>query len=428
MRAVALLLVALVLAGCAAPAEAPTPKYPTYPNGQDPSYPEAYRNASARWLGEAEANLSPHAGRPWHAENAAFLEKARGEVAAGLVRSSMFDLATTEELLRANLLMDEAEPLGSDAERKSFVLERTSEWAREANASWEAFRADLHRLDGEVRSLHAIEAALYAADVAIGAKLALDTHDEIARELPKTPDFVREAVLDVVRASWTPQVDLHYAQDLLAIARGYEGLPPEANRTRFDEQLRVVLAPVQDETGRLAAWESFAPSVRENDEGLLAMAIYTAERRAERLQSISLTFGDARTRGLDVVNDANKFMGVRLNRTSLDDVRAHGLQGVFTASAVDHARFVKDLAAQNKTDLGILMNAWANLDHQEIVAVVLAQISPVDPGRETSLGKQIDPVNYLTPTVPTRRGAPGFEAAAVALALGGAVLVGRRRA
>ena len=362
-----------------------------------PDYPEDLEALTVGWVADAQNATAPYADRSWYAELQPFLQKAKNESEAGRVRATIFDLETTYELLRGNLIADEAAALNSDAEKKALVQERTQAIHAEAETAWEAYRERLHAYDPQVRSLHGLEIALYSADLALSAKLSLDNHDDLIPELRKTT-FSREATYDMLRVSLTPLTNIRFADDVLGAALAREGLPPAIDHERWTNfYARPEVQPREGED-RLRQWEDVAGPVRANNESLMAVAIALAEQRALRHQQIQLTYGDAGSRGLDVVRDASVNMEKRLNRTTYEDVRAHGLLGVITADAVDQARFVLDFVHQGKGAIGFITVTWSNLDHQEFAALVLADVSPVEPTGESNLGHQNNLTRYMTPT------------------------------
>lgn len=391
--------------------------------GAPSEYPPEVRALAAEWVADVETATAPYQDRPWYPEMARFLQKAKNESAAGLVRATTFDLDTTMELLTANLLVDEAASRASDAEKKTFVLERVAQIRGEADAAWERYRDHLAELD-DSDSLHAIETALYSADIALGAKATLDTYDHYAREFPKVAGFPREAVLDMLRVSQTPARALQYAEDLLGVARAQEGFPPRVDEARWGAYVDASLLPREAaETGGPGeTYQEVGDAARENGEALLAITVDLAAQRMARLQQIQLTYGDAESRGRDVVTEAAINMEKRLNRTSLDDVRAYGLTGVHTADATDQARFVLDFWRDDKATLPFIVAAWAALDHQEYVAVLLADVSPQRPAdpATNNLGHQNNLTRYLPPKPNTRSSTPDLP---IGLALGGIAVV-----
>lgn len=421
-RALVAMGIVLLLAGPALAQQA-TPKAPPV------DFPEDVEALARGWVADVEARVAPHADKPWFAEMDGFLQKAKREAEEGRVRAAMFDLETTDELLRANLLLDETAGR-NDADRKALVIERTQAWRAEGDAAWEEFRARLKSIEGDIGSLHTLELALYAADLAIGAKLNLDNHKALVPEYRKV-NFSREATLDLVRASATPVLDLAFADDVLDAALEREGLPPALNATRWNNRYAIPETRREpDETGQVRLWEAFAPEVRANDERTMSVAIGLAEQRELRRQQIALTYGDAASRGQDSVNDAAKFMERRMNRSSYDDLRPHGLLGIFTADAVDQARFVLSFHEQGKAQMGFLTSTWANLDYQEFVAVTLADVSPVRPDTPTNLGYQNDLARYMQNTTAEndkKSNTPGAGATLVLAGVAAALAIASRR-
>lgn len=422
-RAIPLLVLALLLAPGLASAEP----------GIQPEFPDDLAALAREWVTEAESALAPHADAAWHAEAEGFLAKARANADAGRVRSTIFDVETTYEIIRAETFLASIAHLASEAEKKSSAISQSQSWHDESVATWDAYTARLHEFDAEVQSLHGLEIALYSADIAATARVALNSHDELVPEFRKAA-FSRGTVMDLFRASRTPGIEIGFASDILDVAVSREGLRPELDVARWrDVYVAGELARPTDTSGRISQWEEIAEPARQGGEEILSVAVGLAEQRLLRMQSISLTYGDAQSRGKDVVNDAARGMLGRVNRTSYDDVRAYGLLGVATADAIDQARFILGFVERGEAQLAFITAAWSTLDWQETSALVLADVSPVEPEESTNLGEQNNLTRYpeFMPKTEqqqqTRTPAPPLVALVAALAVA-AVIVARRRA
>lgn len=373
-------------------------------------FPDAVKALAPTWLQRSEALAANSTQKEWYPEAAKFLQSAKDAQAQGRVRSVLFDLETFEELVVTGQLLDEAQRLPSDAERKSFILQRTAAWHADAKAAWRAYRDHLHEVEGDVHSVRGMELALYSADQALSARLLTDERENVAREFPKQPGVERGFVLALVRSSHTALLDLQWAEDVLGAVAVHEGLPPRLNETAWQQMAGAALAPPEgDPPAHLKQLEDVAAEARERNESVLAIAVNLAEQRAARATSIYVIYGDATSRGKDVTADAARAMGRQLENTSMQPARDVGLLGVFTADAIDRAIKTRDYADQGLVDLGIVIAAWAGLDHEKMVTTTLGAASPVRPA---------EPKENETPV--------GLVLPLAALAVG-ALLLSRRR-
>lgn len=385
MRLVALALVALLLA-------------PAGVAKSEPAYPSELRALVPAWLAEARALGEPSRGAAWWPEAQVWLDNATAAEGAGRFRIAIFQLETYHEVLLTKRLVDEAAPLGSDAERKSFVLQRITDAREDADAAWLAYRAKLHGLDAQLRSLQSIEKALYSADIATSGFLLLADHEPLARDFPRAQGFPEGYVLALVRATHTARLDVEYASDMLDAAVEGEGLPPRVLDGPWANLTASALVPYEgDVPPYLKAYEEAIGPARANGESVLALAIALAEQRAIRQNGMNTIFGDASSRGKDVVNDAARGMRKQLNNTTVDLPVSYGLSGVFTVDAIDRARYTDEFVARGEAQLGTVTTAWASLEHAGYVLDALAAVSPVEPSTE-------------------EKGAPGFGAAALVVA------------
>lgn len=375
MRSTAIAL-ALVLAIALAP--------PAAAKASDPDYPPEFLALLPGWIADAEA-LATDADkeRPWYAEADGFLQKARATQAEGRLRVTMFHIETYRELVLAHQLEDAAAKERSDAERRAFIASRTSGMKVDADRAWADFRATLHGYDGQLRSLHTIEKAIYAADVAIGGMLGAAEYDPIAREFPKQAGVPFAYVHGLVRSTATAQLNVDWARQMLAEAVKQEGLPPRVVEEAWSNlTAAAVIAPEGEVPPYVESLEALASPARNNSEALMAITSALVEQRLSRAYNMQTIFGDASTRGLNVVSDAARFMTKQLNDTTLETPRAYGLTGVFTSDAIDRARFTNEFIANGTADLGTVLVAWSALEHATYVLVALSSVSPVSPPPE----------------------------------------------
>lgn len=346
----------------------------------EPDYPDGLAALGATWIEEARALGEPSRAQPWWPEAQVWLDNATAANDAGRFRIVVFHLETYHEVLLTKRLMDEAAPLGSDAERKSFVLQRVEGAHEDALAAWAAYRAKLHALDGQMRSLQSIEQALYSADIATTGILLAADHEALARDFPRSEGFQEGYVLALVRATATARLGVEWASDMLDAASASEGLPP---RVLDEPWANLTSAALQDYEGTVPAYlkpyEDLSKPARENNETMLAVAIALAEQRAIRQNGMNTIFGDATSRGKDIVADAARGMNRQLNNTTLETPRSYGLTGVFTSDAIDRARYTNEFIARGQAQIGTVTTAWAGLEHAGYVLNALAPVSPVQP-------------------------------------------------
>ncbi|HVM46125.1 MAG TPA: hypothetical protein VM582_09340, partial [Candidatus Thermoplasmatota archaeon] len=326
------------------------------------------------------------------------------------LRTALFQLETFTELVVAQQLHDEANATRSaDADKRTLIASRTAAMRADAQREWASFRATLAGYDDEVRSVQTIEKILYAGDIALVGILSQSDYDILAREYPRQSGVPLGYTLALVRASHTAALNIGWARDLLAEAVKGEGLPPRVLDEPWSNLTRVAVVVEEEDPGvYLRSLDQIGRPVRENNESLLSIAIALAEQRATRAHTMQTLFGDARTRGLDVVRDAARGMNRQLNNTSVELPRSFGLTGVFTSDAIDRAEFTNTFVAAGQADLGAVIAAWSTLEHQGYVLLALAQVSPVRPPEETN-------------------DTPGASFGLVALALVGVALLSRRR-
>lgn len=352
------------------------------------------------WISEAEAIGAPYAERPWYPEAEAFLEQAKEAREAGRFRVALFDLETYTELALAKALLDDASNLTSEGERKTLAIERTRAWATQAREAWGALRADLHEHDGELGSVRSVERALYAADIGIVARLMLDEHARLSKELPKEPRLDEGYALALVRASHSQLLNLGWASDVLGTLGAVEGLPPRLDEAVWANVTAASLRPRAEDEQVQPMLEPYLPledEARENGEGILATALALAELRTQRTSGIYVIFGDATSRGKDVVADAARSMGRRLENATLEDPRGYGLEGVFTADAMDRAAYTLEFVERDQADLGLVVSAWATLDHADYVLSAVAPASPVRPASTEADAREETPLGALAP-------------------------------
>lgn len=347
-------------------------------------YPAALLPLAGKWVGEAEAFGASSRDASWYPEAESYLQKAKDAAAAGRVRVASFHVETYEELVLTGRLLDEARAFPSEAERKSHIIAQTNEWHRQADEAWLDYRERLASYDGEIHSLHALEKALYSADLAFSAAVSGRQHADLAREFPKSPGLERGFVLALVRASHTVLLDMRFANDVLDLAAADEGVEPRI----LDEPWRnlTAAAVVELPPGTLPSYadrlEELARPVRAANESTLSVAIALAEQRLVRANGMETIFGDAQSRGKNIVADAARGMSKQLNNTTVAKAQAHGLQGVFTADAIDRALFAQEFVERGEATIGTVIVAWSGLEHETYATNVLAMVSPVEPVEE----------------------------------------------
>jgi hypothetical protein len=335
-----------------------------------------------RWVNESLALGANDTQRPWYPQAQGFMDNATAALAQGRVRTTMFDLETYTELVLTGELMDQAANLSSDAERKSFVLDRADAWNVQAHAAWGDYRAKLSALEKDIHALRTMELALYSADEALTADLQLDGHDQLASDFPKQPGFPRDYILGIVRTDHTSILDLQWADDLLDLAGSYEGLPPKLESANWTLIANASLADPGfggNVPADLQPIEKVGAPVRAANESTMAIAINLAEQRASRAQTIEVIFGDATGRVSSVLTDAAHGMNSQLNNTTMETPRSFGLLGVFTADAIDRVVFTDEFVDRGEGQLSFVIGAWANLDYNLYAIQTLAAASPVQP-------------------------------------------------
>lgn len=373
------------------------------------AYPEPVRGLLGQWIEEAEALGANSTNASWYPLAAEYLQKAKDAEAQGRLRTGMFHLETYHEIVLGQRLLDEANATAtSDADRRQAILDRTNPLRTEGKDDFAAFRADLHALDGQLKSVQSNELALYAADIALTGALAARTYEALVRELPKQQGVPTPYVYALVRASHGFSLDVGFARDLLDAATRLEGLPPRILDEPWSNTTQIALSPVDPEglPGYTKDHEEVAGDARANNETLLAIALTLSEQRAARAANIHVIYGDAQGRVGTVLQDAARNMGKQLDNLSIERAHEHGLLGIFTADAIDRGVLAQEYAAAGLADLGIIVTAWANLDHQGYANAILAEASPVkppEPTKETPLGFALPLVTLVLVGLARRR-------------------------
>lgn len=368
-RALALFMLALLLVPQAQAA-------PTIPE-----YPPEFLALAKKWIAEAESFGENDTTKPWYPEAAKFLALSKDMIADGRVRATMYELETYYELVLTGRVIDDAQALASDAERKTFALQRVGVWREESIAAWADYREKLVQISGDVHSLQAMEIVLYSADNALSGRLTIEDHQLLARDFPKQPTFSRDYLLALVRADHTSLLNIQWASEMLDVAGIREGVPPRLEEANWSVQVNTTLADpgYTNVPAHLETIEKIAVDVRANGEGVMAMALYLAGQRVSRATNIVVIFGDAQSRGMDVVTDASRGMLKQLNNTTSDAAKSYGLLGLFPADAVDRGVFTQSFVATGQADLSTIISAWAGLDYQGYATAVLAAASPIVP-------------------------------------------------
>lgn len=377
MKIFALALVALLLVPAAHAAT----------NTGEISYPPGLIALLPAWIQEAEAMaVAEDKGKPWWNEADGFLARAKEAQGQGRFRTALFHIETYRELLIANRLIDEAKAPANANQPKSYVLQRVAGEKDDADAAWLAYRAKLHGYEGQLHSLQTIEQTLYSADLALAGMLASTEFDSLAGEFPKQEGFPEGYVFALVHASYTPLLEVGWADAILADAVKQEGLPPRIDDEKWNNFTSASTAYGLEgaSPSYLEALDLLARPARNNGEGILSVAFVLAEQRATRANSMQTIFGDARSRGLSVVTDAARGMNKQYNNTTLEASRNVGLVGLFTSDAFDRVQLTQKYLASDQADLGTVISAWSSLEHAAYATSTLAAVSPIAPLPDTS--------------------------------------------
>lgn len=347
-----------------------------------PEFPPEVLSLVGQWVNESRQLGANDTQRPWYPQAQGFLDNATHALQQGRARTAMLDVETYTELVLAGEIMDQAASMSSDADRRTFAIARTNAWDQQSIAAYGDYRAKLHALEGGLHSLRGLEMALYSADEALSAGLAMDGHADIVKQFVKAGGFSRDYVLALVRADHTPLLDLHWANDLLDAAGQFEGLPPRIVAANWT---LIANASLQDPgygnqtPQQLQGLEALAKDARADNESVMAVAINLAEVRADRAQQIEIIFGDAQSRGKDVLHDAAHGMNGELNNTTMAFPQGYGELGVFTADAVDRTVFTDEFLDRGQAQLSFIIAAWSGLDYQDQAVRTLAAVSPIVP-------------------------------------------------
>lgn len=358
--------------------------------GSDPEYPAEFLALLPGWIAEAEALVESDAReRPWWPEAEAFLQKAKDAQESRRFRITLFQLETFTELVVSNQLVDQANAThASDAERKSFVIARLGGMRADSETAWADFREALRGYDDELRSLHSIEKALYAGDIAATGAMMIAGYDAVASELPKQPGVPMGYVLALVRAAYTSQLNIGWAADVLAEGVKQEGLPPRVIDETWANLTAAALAVPEGETpDYLETIAKLGDESRANDEALMAIVFSLAEQRSTRAYGMQTIFGDGQSRNKNVVGDSARGMNKQLNNTTLEEPRSYGLLGVFTSDGIDRARYSNEFYEQGIADLGTIIIGWTALEHARFANAALASVSGIAPPAPTA-GKE----------------------------------------
>ena len=377
MRTASALLLALaLLAPAAARAQAPPPS----------DYPEALLALVPGWLREAEeAGTAPGAD--------AYLQKARDAAREGSARVVLFHLDTHRQLLDAQRLRDEA-GAGALPQQRARVLALVATWEKEAADAWEEYRRALRPFD-DARSLHAAELALYSADAALVAAVQATGLPHARQALNESSRLDEGVLAGLARTTRGVTYQLSLARDVLDAAAALEGLPPRLDPAAWNRTLAEAKAPLKEAVAYyLEPLERVAGDSRARGEGVLALALVLAELRDARVAAIQQQLGDAAARGLDAVGDAARALGRAAANVSLAEPRSRGLLGVFTADALDRARYTVPLGESGAVGLGPVAFSWASLDHQKHANAVLLDALP-----EPEAPRGLDAPGPLAPAV-----------------------------
>lgn len=344
-------------------------------------FPPEMKALLAKWVGEQEALLTEDdRARPWFPEADEFLQRAKNASAAGRVREGMFHLETFHEILVTKRLLDEGALLTNDGDRRLLVLQRLRAVHSDAEIAWGEYRERLHGYDGAVRSLHAVETAVYSSEIALGSMVGAQSFQPISDAFAKERGFPEGYVMALARTSATALVSVGWANDILGEAAKLEGLPPRLVDEGWTNVSALALASGVDRPpAHLEGIEVLADPARANNESLLAIGFMLATQRAARISSMETIFGDATSRNPNVANDTARYMAAQANNTTLEAPRSFGLLGLFTSDALDRVRLTQEYHARGKAGLEVIFVAWAALDHQSFATTALGRMSPIQP-------------------------------------------------
>src|SRR5581483_3262502 len=156
----ALALVALLVAPSALAVRAPLP------------YAQPLRDLAPKIVARVASLQAEAGGALWWPDAATWLARAKSDSDAGRFHATLYDAETLVEVVRAHQLQDDTNKTANTVgDQRAFVAQRALAWRAESNDTWLAFRAKLHQTDGAVRSVAALEYALFAADLGAGAKV-----------------------------------------------------------------------------------------------------------------------------------------------------------------------------------------------------------------------------------------------------------------
>lgn len=372
-RALAILLVLLLVAPGAGALRDPEP------------YPAAYAGVLAKALARVDEVANGSTSAAWFPDAKLFLDRAHDEAKAGRFRAALFDAETAQEIVRAHQLQESVNATASGAgERKVLLLQRLGEWRADGNASYEAFRARLHGVEAGIRSLQAAETILYAATLALEAKLSSDDYEGLADAFARQPEPSFDYVVVLTRATLTPTLDFAVANDLLDAGLAQDGVPPALLLANWTAMLRSAATPVPPGSlpPSMDRYEALARPLRANNESVMSLAAVVLEQGAQRYGGMQTIFGDAASRGKDAVRDADRSFLKQLNNTTLQPATDYGLQGVFVADAVDRALATQRVVDQGAATLGLVLSAWSGLDRGNYATQYLAVASTVKPAEK----------------------------------------------
>lgn len=359
----ALLLALLVLSAPLAAAKEPA----------QARYPRALLDLLPAWTDAADAAGRDAQGQPLSPDAQAYLEKAREAAREGRFRVALFDLETHHQLSETRRLLDQAASQGSVPRQKEHVLARDAAHRQAAMEDWAQYRARLHALDGQLRSLHAAELALFSADLALTALVQTQEGEAIRAAFSRESGVDEALVAGLVRTSLGVSRALEHAHDVLDAAGAFEGLPPRLDASAWNETVAAAMVEPEGETPpHLAPLERVAGGARGQGEGLLAVALQLASLRQARFAVIMQQYGEAGARGRDVVADATVGLRRGMENVSVEAPLRADLLGVFTADALDHARYTLAFAERGQAGLPTIAYAWAALEHQARATDLLA--------------------------------------------------------
>lgn len=371
MRLAPLLLAALLLIPVAGAVRDPV------------AYPDAVKGIPQKIVDRVAPLETEARTQPWWPDAEPWLARARADAAAGRLHATLYDAETFQELVRAHQVQARANASGQTAgDQRLFVIQEMTRQRAATNESWLAFRAKLHQADEGIRSVQAFETLLYAADLALYAKVGDAPFEATLEAFSHTPGVPFDYLLGLSRLTFSTRLDLEVAGDIVEAGLAADGLPPAMIPDRWTNVSRAVLTDPGELHPSLARYEALAKPARENNESLLAAAALVLEQATQRLTEMQTVYGDAASRGITVVRDADRGFQGALNNTTLVPAQSRGLSGIFVADAIDKGVYVQRIVENGTADVNLVLSAWSGIDHANYANLLVAGTSPVQPAKE----------------------------------------------